>query len=112
MASRYKVVVYVPVTHADAVREAIGQAHGGEVGRYSFCSFSTKGVGRFKPGAGARPAIGSIGTLEEVDEKRIEVTCAAAVVRGVTLAIRRVHPYEEIAMDCYPLEEVPDAPLE
>ncbi|SRR6266542_3829257 len=106
MASRYKVVVYVPVTHADAVRAAIGQAHGGEVGRYSFCSFSTKGVGRFKPEAGARPAIGSIGKLEDVEEERIEVTCAAAVVREVKAAIQRAHPYEEIAMDFYPLEEV------
>jgi len=102
----YKVVVFVPVTHAHAVREAIGQARGGELGAYSFCSFSIRGVGRFRPEAGARPAIGSVGRLEEVEEERIEVTCAASVVADVKAAIARVHPYEEIAMDVYRLEDV------
>ena len=106
MARRCKVVVYVPVTHADAVRQAIGEAHGGELGNYSFCSFSVRGVGRFKPEAGARPAIGSPGKLEEVEEDRIEVTCAASIVAEVKEAIRRVHPYEEIALDVYPLEDI------
>jgi hypothetical protein len=106
MAIRYKVVVYVPITHADAIREAIGQAHGGELGKYSLCSFSTKGVGRFRPKAGARPATGSVGKLEEVEEERIEVTCAASVVGDVKAAIQRVHPYEEIAMDFYALEDL------
>lgn len=106
MPNRYKIVVYVPITHADAVREAIGLAHGGERGKYSFCSFSTKGIGRFTPEAGAKPAIGSVGELEEVEEERIEVTCAASVVAEVKAAIRRVHPYEEIAMDFYPLEDM------
>lgn len=106
MARRYKLVVYVPVAHADAVRQAIGAAHGGELGNYSSCSFSLTGVGRFKPEAGARPAIGSPGKLEEVEEERIEVTCVASVVADVKEAIRRVHPYEEIALDVYPLEDV------
>jgi hypothetical protein len=96
----------VPVSHAEAVRAAIGEAGGGRLGHYSFCSFSTRGVGRFRPEAGARPAIGSVGTPEEVEEERIEATCAAPVVAAVKAAIRRVHPYEEIALDVYPLEDV------
>jgi hypothetical protein len=106
MASRYKIVVHVPTTHADAVREAIGSAHGGELGRYSYCSFSTRGVGRFRPEPGARPVIGSMGNLEAVEEERIEVTCAASVIGDVKAAIRRVHPYEEIALDIYALEDI------
>jgi len=103
---RYKIVVFVPLTHADAVREAIGQAGGGALGQYSFCSFSMRGVGRFRPEAGARPAIGSVGKLEEVEEERIEVTCAAAILAEVKAAIARVHPYEEIALDVYPLADI------
>lgn len=102
--SQHKIVVYVPLTHADQVREAIGQAGGGKLGDYSFCSFSVKGIGRFKPEAGAHPAIGAVGKFEEVEEEKIEVTCDSEKVQEVIAAIKRVHPYEEIAMDVWPLE--------
>ena len=101
---RYKLVVYVPVESADAVRQAIGEAGGGKSGKYSFCSFSTRGMGRFKPEEGAHPAIGKIGELTSVDEERIEVTLDKDIVGNVLAAIKRAHPYEEAAYDLYPLE--------
>ncbi len=104
MEKQYKVVVYVPLTHADAVREAIGLAGGGILGQYSFCSFSIRGVGRFKPEEGASPHIGRVGNFEKVDEERVEVTCHASVLEYVISEIKRVHPYEEVAMDVYALE--------
>ncbi len=100
----YKLIVYVPLDHADKVREAIGAAGGGLLGKYAFCSFSTKGTGRFLPQEGAKPAIGEVGKLEQVDEERIEVTCTAEVLDAVIAAIKRVHPYEEIAMDVWELK--------
>jgi len=102
--SQHKIVVYVPLDHADKVREAIGKAGGGKLGKYSFCSFSTPGVGRFVPDEGAKPHIGEVGKMEQVEEERIEVTCNTDVVGNVIAAIKRVHPYEEIAMDVWPLE--------
>lgn len=103
MPSR-KIVDYVPLDHADKVREAIGKAGGGKLGKYSFCSFSTRGIGRFLPEEGAKPHIGKVGNLEQVEEERIEVTCNTQVVGNVIAAIKRVHPYEEIAMDIWSLE--------
>ena len=100
----YKIVVYSPIANADAIREAIGKAGGGKLGKYTFCSFSTKGIGRFKPEQGANPAIGTVGEYESVEEERIEVTCHQDIVGNVVAAIKRVHPYEEIAMDIWPLE--------
>lgn len=100
----YKIVVYVPIENAAAVREVIGQAGGGKLGKYSFCSFSVKGTGRFKPEEGAHPHIGKIDHLEEVEEERIEVTVNAEVLDDVVAAIKRIHPYEEVALDIYPLE--------
>ena len=94
----------MPVESADKVRQAMGEAGGGKVGNYSFCSFSVRGTGRFLPGAGAHPAIGEVGKLEEVEEERIEVNCADELVADVISAIRRVHPYEEPAIDIYLLE--------
>jgi len=102
--AKYKLIIYVPLDHADKVRDAIGQAGGGKLGNYSFCSFSTRGTGRFKPEAGAHPSIGKVGKLEQVEEERIEVTCDDAVLKDVITAIKGVHPYEEIAMDTWKLE--------
>jgi len=99
-----KLVVTVPESHADVVREAMAKAGAGDIGNYSFCSFSSKGIGRFKPKKGAHPAIGKVGELELVEEERIEATCHRDVLNDVIAAIKRVHPYEEIALDIYPLE--------
>jgi hypothetical protein len=99
-----KIIVYVPLTHADKVREAIAQAGGGKLGTYTHCTFSMKGVGRFKPQEGANPHIGKVGVIETVEEERIEVTCSNDVVDAVVKAIRGVHPYEEIAFDVYSLD--------
>ncbi|MCC2632110.1 MAG: NIF3-like protein [Patescibacteria group bacterium] len=96
-----KLVVFVPETHADIVREAMGKAGAGKVGNYSFCSFSSKGVGRFLPEEGANPAIGEKGRLEEVAEERIEVSCTKAQVKDVVAAIKKAHPYEEVVLDVY-----------
>lgn len=101
-----KIVVFVPETHTDAVREAIGKAGAGKIGNYSYCTFSLKGVGRFKPEQGADPHIGEIGKFEEVVEERIETICPRENLEGVIAAIREVHPYDEVALDVYPLENI------
>lgn len=100
-----KIVVFVPPSHADTVREAMGKAGAGKIGNYSFCSFSTLGVGRFLPGAGANPAIGAVGRPEKVEEEKIETICEDSLVDTVIAAIKKVHPYEEVALDVYPLEK-------
>ena len=99
-----KIVVFVPETHTDMVREAMGKAGAGVIGNYSFCTFSTKGIGRFKPEQGANPHIGKIGKLEEVVEERIETVCPREKLDAVIKAIKEVHPYDEVALDVYPLE--------
>lgn len=103
MVTRYKLVVYVPLSHADLVREALGKAGAGKIGNYTCCSFTSRGVGRFLPGVGARPVIGEVGTLESVEEERIEVTCEAMALSSIITAMKAVHPYEEVAYDLYPL---------
>jgi hypothetical protein len=99
-----KLVVFVPESHTDIVREAMGAAGAGHIGNYSHCTFSSKGVGRFKPEQGANPHIGEVGKLEEVVEERIETICSREQLAEVIAAIKKVHPYEEVAMDVYPLE--------
>lgn len=103
---KYKIVVYVPEAHADAMREAIGNAGAGEIGNYTHCTFTIKGTGRFKPGQGSNPTIGEVGKLEEVAENRIETVCNEERLKEVLKAIKEAHPYEEPATDVYPIEVV------
>jgi hypothetical protein len=106
MSKRYKIVVYVPESHADILREAMGNAGAGKIGNYSHCTFTIKGTGRFKPEQGANPTIGEVGRMEEVSEDRIETVCSPDKLQDVLKAIKEVHPYEEPATDVYPIEVV------
>lgn len=96
-------VVIVPETHADKVREALGRAGAGKVGNYTHCSFSVKGSGRFLPQKGARPFIGEEGKLETVAEERIETVCDRSILPRVIVEVRKAHPYEEPSIDVYPM---------
>ena len=101
-----KIVVFVPETHTSVVREAMAKAGAGVIGNYTHCTFSTKGIGRFKPEQGANPHIGEVGRVEEVAEERIETVCERSKLEAVIKAIKEVHPYEEVALDVYPLENI------
>jgi hypothetical protein len=98
-----KIVVFVPLTHADKVRETIGKAGAGIIGNYSYCSFSSIGTGRFKPNDKAQPHIGKANVIESVEEERIEFICPKNKAKKVIAEIKKVHPYEEVALDIYPL---------
>ncbi len=101
-----KIETFVPEAYADKVREAMGKAGAGKIGKYSFCSFSVKGTGRFLPGKGAKPAVGKVGKLESVKEEKIEARCERSKLKEVIRAIRKAHPYEEAVIDVHFLEEI------
>ena len=101
-----KIVVYVSEAYAEVVRLAMGKAGAGKIGNYTYCSFSSKGVGRFRPEEGAHPNIGEVGKFESVSEERIEAVCERDRVADVIKAIKKVHPYEEVALNIYPLEDI------
>lgn len=103
MKELVKLVVFVPEENADAVRNALGEAGAGKIGEYTFCSFSLKGVGRFKPGENANPHIGTAGKMEMVNEERIEVACDKSQVQDIIRVIKEAHPYEEVVIDIYPM---------
>lgn len=106
MTAKVKLVVYVPVSHSDVVLKALGDAGAGIIGNYSHCSFTTRGTGRFLGNENSQPAIGQSGISETVEEDRIEVTVLKDILERVVAAMKAVHPYEEVAFDVYPLEEV------
>ena len=101
-----KIKVTVPVNKAAIVREALGKAGAGKQGNYNYCSSSSATMGRFQPLSGAKPAIGSVGKLEEIPEEMIETICHKDLVAKVIKAVKEVHPYEEPAIDIIPRLEI------
>lgn len=99
----YKLAVFVPETHMEQVRKALGDAGAGAIGKYSHCSFASPGRGCFLPGQGAEPWLGRQGKFEEVDEYKLETLVESYRLGEVLAAMRSVHPYEEIAYDLLPM---------
>ena len=102
-----KIAVFTPLSHADAVRKAMAEAGAGHIGKYDSCSFSSRGIGRFRGGEGTKPFIGKPGVTEEVEEEKIETVCPATILEKVVAALKKAHPYEEPAIDIYPLLNQP-----
>jgi len=98
-----KIVVFVDVAHADVVRNAMAESGCGKIGNYDSCTFSVKGTGRFRALEGANPFVGEVGKMEEVEEERIETICEESKLEKALAAIKAAHPYEEPAIDVYPL---------
>ena len=103
-ASRYHLIVYVPVTHAAKIREVLARMGAGKIGNYDSCSFSVRGTGRFRPLKGSTPFLGSEGMIEEVEEERIEVVISSETnLSSLLTEIRKAHPYEEPAIHILPI---------
>ncbi|OZB91693.1 Nif3-like dinuclear metal center hexameric protein [Paenibacillus sp. XY044] len=100
----FKLVVFVPSTHEEKVRNAMLDAGAGAIGNYSHCSFNVQGTGTFLPQEGTEPYIGKSGKLEHVEEVRIETILPQGIRNKVVQAMIKAHPYEEVAYDLYPLD--------
>jgi dinuclear metal center YbgI/SA1388 family protein len=98
-----KLVVFVPSTHLDDVRQAIFSAGAGQIGQYSECGFAVEGKGTFRGGEGTHPFAGKPGLLHEENETRLEVILPVALGARVVAAMLAAHPYEEVAYDMIPL---------
>ena len=97
----YRINVYVPSSHLEAVKDAMFQAGAGRIGCYEHCCWQTEGQGQFRPLAGNQAFIGETGQLEYVPEHKLEMVCEADVIRDVISALKGAHPYEEPAFDVY-----------
>lgn len=103
-----KWVIFVPPADAEPLRAALFAAGAGHIGDYSHCSWSVVGTGQFLPGDGADPAIGTVGSVERLDEARVEVIAPAGLRSRILAAMRAAHPYEEPAFDVLSLAALPD----
>ena len=101
--NKVKIFVTLPKENLEDVRKAMCDAGAGIIGNYTYCTTSTKTVGTFKPNENANPYIGEQNKLEYVAEEKLEVICDIKNVKNVINELRKVHPYEEPAIDIVPL---------
>jgi hypothetical protein len=104
LSKNVKFVIFTPITHADIVRQVLGEAGAGKIGNYDFCSFSSRGTGRFRGNEKSNPSIGKVGEYEAVEEERIETIVPRDILEEIIRKVKAVHPYEEVAYDIYPIE--------
>ena len=102
--NQFKLAVFVPASHVSKVAEAIHQSGGGIIGEYSHCSFRTTGTGKFKGSVGSNPSIGKKGVIESVEEIKLEILVDKWKLNQIISALRKAHPYEEVAYDIYTLQ--------
>jgi dinuclear metal center YbgI/SA1388 family protein len=105
-----KLAVFVPVGYEDRVRQALFDDRAGVIGKYSHCSFASRGQGTYLPQEGARPFQGEVGNLSRAEESRLEVLVPESRLSAVLDRLKAAHPYEEVAYDLYPLKN-PGLPL-
>lgn len=105
-----KLVVFVPQSHVESLREALAGVGVGEnttdgphSAFYAKVFFQTSGEGTFLPLPGANPALGKIGELAHVPEARLESILPERLLGRAVKALRKAHPYEEPAFDLIPL---------
>ena len=101
-----KLIVYVPSDHKEQLLNALFETGAGAIGNYNQCSFSSEGVGTFKPLNGSNPFIGNHGIRERVNESKIEVIFPLHLQQQIITTMQANHPYETVAYDLLPLENV------
>ncbi len=99
-----KLVIYIPDTHIEKIRDKLLTLELFKTDKYSKMSFMTEGEGTFLPFTHAMPFIGEPGKIEKTKEFRLEVLIDEKNINSILNEIRNIHPYEEMAYDIYPVE--------
>lgn len=99
-----KLVTFVPIEFAEKVKQALFDAGAGHIGNYSECSFVASGLGSFKASSEAKPFVGEVDKQHQEQELRLETIFPAFLQTQILGALIKVHPYEEVAYDIYPIE--------
>jgi dinuclear metal center YbgI/SA1388 family protein len=99
-----KLVVYIPESHLEIVRNALFEAGAGVIANYDQCGFTSSGTGSFRASEKTKPFRGEKGKIHFEKEIRFETILFSHLKDKVTKALLDVHPYEEVAYDLYSLE--------
>ena len=98
---RYKLKVFVPLSHLDKLSTELSKVGAGIIGNYNQCSFRTTGIGTFKPLKNSTPFTGSLNKLTFTEEVKLEMEFDLKDRNQIIDAMLEHHPYEETAYEIY-----------
>lgn len=98
-----KVICFVPKDYAEKLKFVAGEAGAGHIGNYDHCSFQCEGQGSFRALDGTNPFVGKQGEIHSEPECRLEWIVPSYLADTLVAQLREAHPYEEPAIDIYPL---------
>ncbi|NBA95453.1 YqfO family protein [Pseudomonas sp. R5(2019)] len=101
----FKLCFYVPTSHVEVVKSAVFAAGGGRIGAYDSCAWQVLGQGQFRPLDGSQPFLGQTGVVEQVEEWKVELVVADALIAAVITALKQSHPYETPAYEVWQLAD-------
>ena len=99
----YKISVTIPPEYKDRLMDAVNDAMQQIYPGYDRAFSITNSIGTWRSLEGSDPFIGRVGEISVEDELRIEFAIVADDLKEVVMAIHRVHPYEEPAIDILPM---------
>ncbi len=102
----YYLIVYIPATHLEIVKNAILDAGAGKIGGYDYCCWQTKGLGQFRAGDNSNPFVGEIGEIHKEEEWKVEFVLEDKYLNNVIKAMKDSHPYEVVAYSVIKTVEV------
>jgi dinuclear metal center YbgI/SA1388 family protein len=99
-----KITTFVPKDFVEEVADALHSAGAGQIGKYKECSFRVEGTGTFTPAPGSNPFVGKIDHKSMENEVRIEMIFPNYLKSNILKALKKAHPYEEVAYYLHTLD--------
>ncbi|MCL1811193.1 MAG: hypothetical protein FWG41_03115 [Methanomassiliicoccaceae archaeon] len=98
----YKISVIIPPEYKDELMDAVNGSMQKMYPGYDRAFSVTRSEGTWRSLEGSNPFIGKAG-VSIAEELRIDFAIKAEDLKGVISAIRKVHPYEEPAIEILPM---------
>ena len=93
-----QLITYCPKEALNPIQNELFKIGAGKVSsKYDQCSFSSEGLGGFRPLNNANPVLGEINNRTEIDEKKLELIFPTHLESKIKKKLFEIHPYEEVA---------------
>lgn len=99
----YKLEIYAPESEVIQIRDALNSVGAGVIGDYDSVISVVAISGFWRPRTNSNPVTGEKNKINFGHEVRIDVRCEESIVQQALDIVRKVHPYEEPAINIIPL---------
>lgn len=103
-----KIVTFCQEKSVEQLRQALASIGAGHIGEYAMCSFETRGTGSFLGDESTNPSVGARGSLQHIDEIRLEMVCPKASLPLAVRMLHEFHPYDEPPLEIHQLMPRPE----